>query len=49
MFELTFWTAGIVFGVNLDLLLDLILGLMLVLAFTPVFKVNFAGAICYTN
>ena len=41
--ELTFWTAGVNFGVNLDLVLGLISVLILVLTFTPRFGVNFAG------
>ena len=41
--ELTFWIAGVKFGVNLDLVLDLISVLILVLTFNPVFGINFAG------
>ena len=41
--ELTFWTAGVNFGVNLDLVLGLISVLILVLTFNPVFGVNLAG------
>ena len=41
--ELTFWTAGVDFGVNLDLVLGLSLELILVLTFNPVLRVNFAG------
>ena len=41
--ELTFWTAGVNFGVNLDLVLVLILEFFVELTFRPVFRVNFAG------
>ena len=41
--ELTFWTAGVNFSINLDLIWGLILGLILVLTFNPVFSINLAG------
>ena len=41
--ELTFWTAGVNFSINLDLVLVLILDLILDLTFNPVFGVNFVG------
>ena len=41
--ELTFWTAGINFSINLDLVLGLISALILVLTFNPVFSINLAG------
>ena len=45
MLELTFWTAGVNFSINLDLVLGLISVFILVLTFKPVFGINFAGVI----
>ena len=45
MLELTSWTAGVNFSINLDLVWGLISVLILVLTFNPVFGINLAGGI----